>query len=191
MSEVLPRIGLGTVAGLLATVPMTAVMLAAQRRGWLGEAPPKKITKALLDPPTGTKRLATAFTHFGFGAAAGAIYGWVRARPPGPARGALEGAGFGTAVWAASYAGWVPALGILPPPQDDRPDRQATMLVAHWVFGATLGALVSLGRTLRQRTTGRRAGAGAPAESTTASATSIAATSGAPKMASSVSRPLR
>jgi hypothetical protein len=150
MSEVMPRLGLGALAGVLATVPMTAVMLGAQRLGLLGEAPPKKITEDLLDPPPGTKLAATAVTHLGFGGMAGALFGALR-RPRSTVRAAVEGVAFGTAVWAASYAGWVPALGILPPPDEDRADRQATMLVAHWVYGATLGVLVAAFGRLRHR----------------------------------------
>jgi len=50
-------------------------------------------------------------------------------------------------VWFVSYQGWVPALGLLPPAHRDRPGRPATMLIAHWVYGATLGAC--LGRAGR------------------------------------------
>jgi hypothetical protein len=150
MSEAMPRLGLGALAGVLATVPMTAVMVGAQQLGLLGKAPPETITEKMLDPPPGTKRIATAFTHLGFGGVAGALFGALR-RPRSMVRAAVEGAAFGTAVWAASYAGWVPALGILPPPSEDRADRQATMVVAHWVYGATLGMLVSAFGRLRRR----------------------------------------
>ena len=37
------------------------------------------------------------------------------------------------------------SLGILPPPERDQPGRPATMLLAHWVYGATLGAVVGVG----------------------------------------------
>lgn len=49
---------------------------------------------------------------------------------------------FGTAIGAVSYAGWVSALGIMPRPHNDRPGRQPSMLLAHWVYGATLAKLV-------------------------------------------------
>ena len=47
----------------------------------------------------------------------------------------------GEAVYAVSYAGWVPALGALPPADRDRPSRQLVMAAAHLVYGAVLGAL--------------------------------------------------
>ena len=50
---------------------------------------------------------------------------------------------FGIAVWAVSYAGWVPKLGLMQPPSRDRPGRPTAMILAHLVYGATLGALRS------------------------------------------------
>ena len=35
----------------------------------------------------------------------------------------------------------MPALGALPPPDRDRPARQAVMLAVHLVYGSVLGAL--------------------------------------------------
>jgi hypothetical protein len=141
----------GAAGGVLATVPMTAVMLAAQRAGLLGEAPPKKITDAAVDAvdadaAPATRGALTTVAHFGFGATTGALFSALRPGRPSIGRAALEGAAFGTAVWAASYAGWVPALGIMPPPGEDRPFRPTTMIVAHWVFGAALGAWIAYRR---------------------------------------------
>jgi hypothetical protein len=135
----------GFASGVLATLPMSAVMWAAQRAGLLGRMPPAKITDAAARavrhrPPRGRpRRVAAAALHLGFGGAAGAAYAWWAARGR-RRRGPAQGAAFGTLVWLASYAGWVPALGILPPPERDRPGRPASMLLAHWVYGAALGA---------------------------------------------------
>jgi hypothetical protein len=91
--------------------------------------------------------------HFAFGGACGALFGlahevWrVRAPSTSGVRGhrtpLLAGLAFGTAVWAVSYAGWVPAFGIMPAPQDDRPGRPTSMVVAHWVFGGVLAKIVA------------------------------------------------
>lgn len=142
------RLWLGAGNGLLATLPMSGVMLAAQRAGRMGRLPPGRITDAAVDaagaeetPRPARRALATA-AHLAFGAGAGALYAWWTGRR-GRRGGALHGAGFGTLVWLGSYAGWVPALGILPPPHRDRPGRQPAMLVAHWVYGAVLGARLS------------------------------------------------
>lgn len=141
----------GAGAGAAATLPMSAVMLLFQRLGWMGQQPPARIVDAALDeaevPATRRERtVLSVIAHLAFGAGAGALFGLVRGGRPGLGRAALEGAGFGTAVWAASYAGWVPALGIMPPPSKDRPGRPTAMVVAHWVYGATLGAAVARAR---------------------------------------------
>lgn len=151
MTTALEKLEQGITSGVLATVPMTAVMLAAQKLGLLGKAPPAKITDHALAsagiPATrNQRRILTAIAHAGFGAGCGALYSLLRPGRPSLGRGAIEGAAFGSAVWAASYAGWIPAVGILPPPDDDRRDRQVTMVIAHWIFGAVVGIVVAARR---------------------------------------------
>lgn len=156
----------GFANGSLATLPMSAFMLAAQRLGFMGRQPPRKIGEAWLHAvglghaPSPAKKAFGAALHLAFGGAAGVLYALVaRRRPrvgyagatrPSRARAALTGMAFGSLVWAASYKGWVPALGIMPPPSRDRPGRPASMLAAHWIYGATLGARTASGR-LRTR----------------------------------------
>jgi hypothetical protein len=55
---------------------------------------------------------------------------------------ALSGAGFGVAVWAGSYSGRLPAAGILSPATRHPPRRNALMIAAHVVRGATAGLVV-------------------------------------------------
>jgi hypothetical protein len=142
----------GAVAGAVATVPMSALMWTAQRAGLMGTQPPRRITDEALeevgaDPPEGTRRLATAVNHLGFGAVAGALYAVVeRVVPPVVPR-AVVGAVYGVGVWASAYLGWVPALGIMPSAERDRPDRPVSMVAAHVVYGSVLGTLV---RVLRR-----------------------------------------
>lgn len=137
----------GAIAGTLATVPMTLFMYAMDRlvpheEG--NELPPRQITEELAER-TGTKEnaqettldLATQATHFGFGAATGAIYGSLAGRIPLPPT--VAGVGFGLAVWTASYVGALPRLGLQRAP-DRRPVwRNATMIAGHLVWGAVLG----------------------------------------------------
>ncbi|MBA3458128.1 MAG: hypothetical protein H0T42_33920 [Deltaproteobacteria bacterium] len=151
MTTSLAKLEHGLTSGALATIPMTAVMLAAQKLGLLGKLPPAKITDDMLarsgQPATRRQRKVLAtIAHIGFGAASGALYSLLRPGRPSIGRGAIEGAAFATAVWGASYAGWIPALGILPPPDDDRKDRQITMVVAHWIFGVAVGIVVAARR---------------------------------------------
>jgi hypothetical protein len=128
------------VAGAVATVPMSVVMLAFRRP--MGEQPPDAITKraahAVGAAPTEEQADALAVVaHLGFGAATGALYALApRVGPP-----VLRGVGTALGVWAVSYQGWVPALGILPKASEDRPARPAVMVAAHVVYGAVLGTL--------------------------------------------------
>ena len=136
--------GLGR--GVVATVVMSVPILLADRRK-MGKPPPKRITEWFMarlgarpDSDTG-RNLASTVAHLAFGATAGAVFSTARAvlRTPGPPL--LHGLGYGVAVWASSYKGWIPALGILPPPEHDRPGRQRVIFVAHLVYGGVLGAL--------------------------------------------------
>lgn len=134
--------------GGLATVPMTAFMLAAQRKGLLGEAPPRLITRfALISARLRMqdKNAATAVTgsvHFGFGIVCGALFSALSRRAGLPFSRVVQGTLFGIMVWLVSYKGWVPALNIMPPPEDDRPGRPLVMVVAHLIYGSTLGWIV-------------------------------------------------
>ncbi|OLE21378.1 MAG: hypothetical protein AUG49_22185 [Catenulispora sp. 13_1_20CM_3_70_7] len=138
--------GRGLLAGTMATVGMSALMLAGRRAGLLGKMPPEKITAHLLDRlglrhDRETQDLLATLLHVGFGALAGAGFEVARRRLRPPLPRLLQGLAFGTAVWTVSYAGWVPALGIMAPPNRDRPGRPAVMLAAHWVYGALLALL--------------------------------------------------
>ncbi|HEX6547421.1 MAG TPA: DUF6789 family protein [Candidatus Dormibacteraeota bacterium] len=132
----------GAAAGAAATVGMSALMFAARRAGLLGRMPPERITARALNrlgisrTRTQQDMMASAL-HIGFGAGAGALFMPLAARAP--VNRVLLGLLYGTAVWAVSYMGWVPALGIMAPPSKDRPGRPQTMLAAHWVYGALLG----------------------------------------------------
>ena len=132
--------------GAIATVAMSAVMIAGDRTGFMGEQPPTAITRFALGeagverPSVAASRIAP-FTHLAFGASGGAVFGLLRRLVPGVPSGLL-GVGFGLAVWAVSYKGWIPALGILPPPEHDRPGRPVVMVVAHVVYGLVLARLV-------------------------------------------------
>lgn len=148
----------GGLAGLAATVPMTAVMVAGntvlppQQR----ELPPHQITMELAaragvaDELDREERLsASALGHFAYGVLAGAGYGAL-ARGLGRA-GLLTGVAFGGLVWAGSYLGWLPALRVRPPATREPAGRTATMVAAHLVWGATLGWLVERWGGARRR----------------------------------------
>lgn len=130
------RLLIGAIAGAAATVAMTAVMNRLHRRLPPHEQyplPPREITERTLPRCAGNQAIqdsATAAHHL-YGAATGAL---IAAAAPsiGPARGALAGVG----VWAASYFGWVPVMGILEPVHRHPARRSALMIAAHLVWGA-------------------------------------------------------
>ena len=128
----------GALAGVVATVPMSAVMLAGDR--FVGRQPPEAIVRGVLEATPGEVPEAAVgplvlAAHLGFGAALGAVSALL------PGRGPAKGVTLALAVYAASYQGWVPALGVLPRATRDRPGRPAVMVVAHVVHGVVLGAL--------------------------------------------------
>lgn len=139
MQPLARRLVAGAAAGLIATGTMSLVLALAKKSRLLGEPPPRKFTRKMLNVFGGASRrttnLATVFTHAGFGASMGAVYGALPPRVANAATGAL----FGLGVWAVSYAGWVPALGLMEKPSKDRAGRPTAMILAHLVYGATLG----------------------------------------------------
>ncbi|WP_197711217.1 hypothetical protein [Azospirillum brasilense] len=137
----------GAIAGLAGTVAMTAAMRAMFRA--LPEKdryplPPRLITDRVVGP-TGLmdameepeRRDLTLALHYGYGAAAGALYPAVARRIGGPA--AVTGIGYGLAVWGASYLGWIPAMRILTPATHHPRARNTLMLTAHVVWGGVTG----------------------------------------------------
>jgi hypothetical protein len=122
---------------------MSAVMLVARRTGVMrSRQPPEEIVerasrRAGLPAGRDEIRPVAAAAHVAFGAAAGAVFA-LFARGPRIVR-LAEGTAFGVGVWFVSYRGWLPELGLMPEGTRDEPARQATMLVAHLVYGATLG----------------------------------------------------
>lgn len=132
----------GAVAGSVATGAMSAFMLAAGRAGRVGRQPPEAIVRragqvAGHEPRGRTADLLAAVAHLLFGAGTGAAYALL----PPPRSPAGRGTVVSLLVYAVSYAGWVPALGALPPADRDRPDRQAVMAAAHVIYGVVLGLL--------------------------------------------------
>ena len=136
------RAGAGAVAGIGATSAMNKVFAVGMATHLLGEPPPRKIVRKGLEemgakPPKGVALdMAALVAHYGFGASMGALFGLLPAYPRNPV---LRGALFGLGVWSASYMGWIPKLGIMPPPRHDKPGRPAVMIAAHLVYGAVLG----------------------------------------------------
>jgi uncharacterized membrane protein YagU involved in acid resistance len=140
------RILLGALAGIAATCAMTAAARAMHRRLPPAERyplPPREIVEGGL--PVAKRSLGehgrqttTIAAHFGYGAATGALYALVV-----PRAGLLSGAAYAFLVWAVSYFGIMPGVGILRPAHDHPERRNLLMIAAHLVWGSTLA------RTLR------------------------------------------
>ncbi len=146
------RVARGAVAGGVATVAMSAVMLAGARL--VGRQPPEAIVDAAVarttgsSPPRDVTQLLAAAAHLGFGAALGAGYALLPRRVPGVS--------VALAVWVLSYEGWVPALGALPRASQDRAGRPAVMIAAHVVHGSVMQALAPEPVRPERRRPGRR-----------------------------------
>ena len=140
----------GALAGSIATLPMTAAMQVMHRRLPRQERyplPPSEIAAQVTEEVGLRKHLdeprhvaVTLLSHFGYGAAAGAVYAPLANKIPFPP--VLEGIAFGLVVWAASYLGWLPAMGILRPATEHPARRNALMVAAHLVWGSVTGVLV-------------------------------------------------
>jgi|SRR5262245_10450953 len=149
MSDLANRTLAGAAAGLAATGPMTMFMEGARALLPPHEQyplPPRRITERAAktvdahdDMNEPQKEAATAVAHFGYGAAAGAVYGAVSPLMPfGPI---CDGVAYGLGVWAGSYLGLMPALGLHPAATREQVGRNALMIGAHIVWGAALGIL--------------------------------------------------
>lgn len=139
----------GALAGLVATGPMTATMLLLHRHLRWHERhplPPEDITEEVAHRlgigkhlSEGQHQLATWVSHFGFGAMAGAIYAPLAEKVNAPS--ACKGIVFGLMVWVSSYLGWLPATKILHQIKEQPSRPNWLMVIAHIVWGATLGVL--------------------------------------------------
>jgi uncharacterized membrane protein YagU involved in acid resistance len=140
----------GAAAGVAATVPMTFVMETLHER-LPGEPPrplpPREVTEGFAVKAGVHRELderdmqqLTLAAHFGYGAACGAAFGLIAPRTV--PRAMAAGMAFGLGVWAGSYLGWLPALGVRQPATQDPLARSGLMMAAHMVWGAATGAIL-------------------------------------------------
>lgn len=158
----------GAAAGLIASVPMAAVMMGLNRalpgRGRSAAEPyrplpPKEITLEVAERagmeevvrPGRHWGAATWLGHLGYGAATASVYPMLAGRLDAP--NVIRGMLFAMLVWAGSYLGWLPALGVLPPATHQTRRRNAVMILSHLSWGS-LTALLS--DYLEKRLTGNR-----------------------------------
>jgi hypothetical protein len=91
------------------------------------------------------KTAAALGAHLAYSATTGAAYGLARSAVPGLARmpAPVAGVGFGLLVWAASFEGLLPALGVMPPTTAHPPKRWPAPLMGHSIFGAVTALLTA------------------------------------------------
>ncbi|HSK11343.1 MAG TPA: DUF6789 family protein [Vicinamibacterales bacterium] len=150
----------GSIAGLIATVPMSATMAALHGKLPKEEQyslPPLEITVAVANGVGAhevtdgeeEREAATWVSHFGYGAATGAIYGTIAdSTPLSPLAGGVL---WGLVVWSGSYLGWLPLAGLRAPATRQPPRREALMIAAHVVFGAATGLIYEALRRAERR----------------------------------------
>jgi len=137
----------GSLSGTVATLAMSGLMLTGQRAGLLGKQPPRKISDAMLDrlfgrePGEQPRRWMTAVVHLGIGAGAGGLHQVGRRMAARPQPAVLWGGAAGATLWALAYWVVAPVVGLLPPPDRDRPGRPQVMLASHVLWGALSAAL--------------------------------------------------
>lgn len=134
------RLLIGGIAGFVGTLAMTATMRRLHRRLPAKERYPLT-PREIIDSSAEQAGAAvsdeaakdlTMAGHFLYGAACGSL---IAAADPRVGR--ATGAAAGVAVWLVSYMGWIPGVGILKPASDHPPRRNAVMIAAHLVWGAT------------------------------------------------------
>lgn len=140
----LTRFAFGAAGGVLATAPMSLVMFGAQRLGMLPVMPPSEIADEAMarvgaHVDRDSSRVLGTIAHLAYGAGAGAAY---QVLVPPRLHGARSGIGFALTLYAGSYLGWLPALGLKPAGQGRTNVKSSAMILAHIVFGAVLGSIV-------------------------------------------------
>ncbi len=140
------------VRGALAGAAGTAVMTLMMRRAAPkmvpeemrpDEFPPKRVVEWAEEQAgephalTESQEMKVAMgAHFAYGSGSGAVYGLLRSQLDGlPAP--LMGAMFGVGLWAFSFEGWMPALGVQEATTEKPPQKWPMPVMAHIVYGVT------------------------------------------------------
>ena len=138
----------GVAGGVVGAAAMLPLFEGARRLGLIRESPPARVidraaatagqATEIGGPVDQDERTVTSIgSHMLYGAAAGAIYGLVQDELKLPAD--PGGMAYGIALWTAGYIGWLPALGVLHRPWQQRTGDALVPFAAHLAFGLALG----------------------------------------------------
>jgi len=88
--------------------------------------------------PSSVETVAAKSLAIGYGMTFGALYGALRSDGGNLV---VDGVALGLGTWAAGYLGWLPALGLMPPVQQQETEQVVMPILQHIVFGvATVAA---------------------------------------------------
>jgi uncharacterized membrane protein YagU involved in acid resistance len=143
----------GGIAGGVATVGMTAAMICMHRclpRGQRYGLPPEQIVEELLERADVDHEVShrefgamAMLAHHGYGTAMGAVYGILVPQVP-HAPPVVSGMSFGLLVWALSYLGWLPAMGMDAAATREPAQRNALTILSHLIWGGTTGLVTAI-----------------------------------------------
>lgn len=129
----------GAAAGMAGTAALSATILAGKAVGRIPLSAPHEISWRLHAKTGLPHRPIWLLGHYGYGAAAGLLFQAIRRLLPRSPL--VAGAGYGLAVWAASYLWLMPRLGLYPKAARDWPHRRRVMIAGHAVYGLVLALL--------------------------------------------------
>lgn len=123
---------------------MSAAMLALKKAGMEpGELQPKKVTQSAEKKigireylPERAFEVSWVMLHFGYGSTSGVIYTLANRIFPVD-RPTLVGTFFGVLLWAIGYCGWLPLLGLYPPPTQEPKRKVIANILSHITYGTT------------------------------------------------------
>jgi len=146
------RIALGAAAGLAGTfvlqpirtqtakaLPETVPPMREEPGAYMVEQAEELLPRETRDQiPEGAEKAAAMSLAMGYGTTAGALYGALLADDRNPL---VDGVVLGVGTWAIGYLGWLPALSLMPPVQEQETPQVVAPIAQHIVFGlATVAA---------------------------------------------------
>jgi hypothetical protein len=163
--DVKERVLVGALSGFLGTFVLSALRMSLNKLGIVGTTAPEQVVRrveelGLVDNwSSGARRALMVAAHFGYGTAAGAVFGALRREYEEPEsetaaerRGerddalteAAVGAALGVLSWGAGWAGWLPLVGVHPAPWTQRTPRALLPVLDHAGYGAAWGLIYRL-----------------------------------------------